>query len=54
MKFFLVGSWSSHLNGEVTKVTGLGTKQQHGVLRVQPGTEEHGVPCPGLATEEAK
>lgn len=49
LTFFLVVSGSSHLNGEVTKVKGLGTKQPHGGLRVQPGTKEHGGPCPELA-----
>lgn len=51
MTLFLDGSVSSHLNGEVTKVKGLGTKQPHGGLRVQPGTKEHGEPCPELAQE---
>ena len=54
MKLFLVGSERSHLNGEVTKVKGLGTKRPHGGLRAQPGTEEHGGPCPELATEGAQ
>lgn len=54
MKLFLVGSGNSHLTEEVTKVTELGTKQQHGVLPVQPGTEEHGGPCPELARERAQ
>lgn len=54
MKLFLVDSGNSHLTEEVTKVTELGTKQQHGVLRVQPGTEEHGGPCLELAREGAK
>lgn len=54
MKLFLVGSGSIHLNGKVTKVKGLGTKQPLGGLRVQPGTEEHGGPCPELAREGAK
>ena len=49
-----MGSGSSHLTEEVTKVKGLGTKQQHGALRVQPGTEEHGGPCPKLAEEGAQ
>ena len=54
LTFFLVVSGSSHLNGEVTKVKGLGTKQPHGELRVQPGTKEHGGPCPELAQEGVK
>jgi len=54
LKLFLVGSGNSHLIEEVTKVTELGTEQQHGVLRVQPDTEEHGGPCPELARERAQ
>ena len=48
MKLCLGDLANNHLIEEATEARELGTRQWHGGHSGQLGTEEHGVPCPGL------